>query len=218
MPLRWKRRSRHCLRPHPQMSSPLEAPRYHAPAKENDPAYVLADHLRIATHVQPLGTAPRHSRRSPRCGAKNKNKERAGPQPSQAFQNLSRALTPAACPPGRPSMFTGPCPGSRRCPGPPRRRGIGVAASLAEHAHVVGRPGSKPNGDVTIDYVGPLENAALVISRVHRGEKRLVFCDSRARVELLPPACVTRRADVCLSQLPERCRPEAGGRSISARL
>lgn len=52
-------------------------------------------------------------------------------------------------------------------------------------ARVVGRLGSTPDGKATIDYVGSLENAALVISRMHRGEKRLVFCDSRARVERL---------------------------------
>ena len=39
--------------------------------------------------------------------------------------------------------------------------------------------------DVHLDYVGSLQNAAIVISRLHRGEKRLVFCDSRARVEEL---------------------------------
>ena len=39
--------------------------------------------------------------------------------------------------------------------------------------------------DVVLDYVGNLDNAATVISRLHRGEKRLVFCDSRARVEQL---------------------------------
>lgn len=39
--------------------------------------------------------------------------------------------------------------------------------------------------DVQLDYVGNLENAAVVISRLYRGEKRLVFCDSRARVEKL---------------------------------
>jgi ATP-dependent Lhr-like helicase len=39
--------------------------------------------------------------------------------------------------------------------------------------------------DVQLDYVGSLPNAALVISRLHRGEKRLVFCDSHARVEEL---------------------------------
>lgn len=39
--------------------------------------------------------------------------------------------------------------------------------------------------DVTLDYVGNLDNAAIVISLLHRGEKRLVFCDSRSRVESL---------------------------------
>ena len=39
--------------------------------------------------------------------------------------------------------------------------------------------------EIEIDWVGNLRNAALVISRLHRGEKRLVFCDSRARVEEL---------------------------------
>ncbi len=39
--------------------------------------------------------------------------------------------------------------------------------------------------DIQIDYVGSLDNAATVISRLHRGEKRLVFCDSRRQVEEL---------------------------------
>lgn len=39
--------------------------------------------------------------------------------------------------------------------------------------------------DVTLDHVGSLRNAATVISRLHAGEKRLVFCDSRSRVEEL---------------------------------
>ena len=41
------------------------------------------------------------------------------------------------------------------------------------------------DADVQLDYVGSLENAAVVISRLHRGEKRLVFVDSRARAERL---------------------------------
>ncbi len=41
------------------------------------------------------------------------------------------------------------------------------------------------DADVQLDYVGSLQNAALVISRVHCGEKRLVFVDSRARAEQL---------------------------------
>jgi ATP-dependent Lhr-like helicase len=42
--------------------------------------------------------------------------------------------------------------------------------------------------EISLDYVGNLENAAIVISRMHRGEKRLVFCDSRSRVEELASA------------------------------
>jgi len=39
--------------------------------------------------------------------------------------------------------------------------------------------------EVQLDYVGSLHNAAVVISRLHRGEKRLVFVDSRSRAEEL---------------------------------
>ena len=41
------------------------------------------------------------------------------------------------------------------------------------------------SAEVKLDYVGSLQNAAVVISRLHRGEKRLVFVDSRARAEQL---------------------------------
>lgn len=50
---------------------------------------------------------------------------------------------------------------------------------------VVGSASVSTDADVTIDYVGTLENAATVISRLHRGEKRLVFCDSRSSAEQL---------------------------------
>ena len=39
------------------------------------------------------------------------------------------------------------------------------------------------SASVYLDYVGGVRNAAKVVSALHRGEKRLVFCDSRARVE-----------------------------------
>lgn len=42
-----------------------------------------------------------------------------------------------------------------------------------------------PPGDIQVDYVGSLENAATVIAALHRGEKRLVFCESRRQVEKL---------------------------------
>ncbi|MEK9509021.1 DEAD/DEAH box helicase [Gemmatimonadota bacterium Y43] len=54
--------------------------------------------------------------------------------------------------------------------------------------------GARREPEVTLDFVGSLENAAIVISRLHRGEKRLVFVDSRARVEQL--AVALRELDV----------------------
>ncbi|WP_328934067.1 MULTISPECIES: DEAD/DEAH box helicase [unclassified Streptomyces] len=42
-----------------------------------------------------------------------------------------------------------------------------------------------PPGDIQVDYVGSLENAATVIAALHGGEKRLVFCESRRQVEKL---------------------------------
>lgn len=50
---------------------------------------------------------------------------------------------------------------------------------------VVGSSSVSTDADVTVDHVGSLDNAAVVISRLHRGEKRLVFCDSRAASERL---------------------------------
>lgn len=37
--------------------------------------------------------------------------------------------------------------------------------------------------DLTVDWVQSVPNAARVVSKLHRGEKRLVFADSRSRVE-----------------------------------
>jgi ATP-dependent Lhr-like helicase len=48
-----------------------------------------------------------------------------------------------------------------------------------------GETRKEPEQDVQLDYVGTVENAAKVIAQLHRGEKRLVFCDSRRLVELL---------------------------------
>lgn len=53
---------------------------------------------------------------------------------------------------------------------------------------------SATDADVQLDFVGSLANAAVVISRLHRGEKRLVFVDSRSRAEQL--ASSLRQLDV----------------------
>ncbi len=48
--------------------------------------------------------------------------------------------------------------------------------------------GGTQSPGVTIDHVGTRDNAATVISRLHRGEKRLVFIDSRDGAERLTHA------------------------------
>jgi ATP-dependent Lhr-like helicase len=55
----------------------------------------------------------------------------------------------------------------------------------AGERQIVGSSSVSTDADVTIDHVGSIANAATVISRLHRGSKRLVFCDSRSRVEEL---------------------------------
>jgi ATP-dependent helicase Lhr and Lhr-like helicase len=60
-------------------------------------------------------------------------------------------------------------------------------ASVAEQP-AADTPTTRPPGEVEIDYVGSVSNAAKVIAALHRGEKRLVFCDSRQLVEELGTA------------------------------
>ncbi len=52
---------------------------------------------------------------------------------------------------------------------------------------VVVREESSPpvTPEITVDYVGSMDNAATVISRLHRGKKRLVFAESRRSAEEL---------------------------------
>ncbi|EHQ53311.1 Lhr-like helicase [Ectothiorhodospira sp. PHS-1] len=59
-----------------------------------------------------------------------------------------------------------------------------LAGGQQQSCHVIDPPAPVTvETQVELDWVGSLENAALVISRLYRGEKRLVFVDSRARVE-----------------------------------
>ena len=64
---------------------------------------------------------------------------------------------------------------------------LGWLTSGAESTGMVIVPngGGAMHSDIEVDYVGSLSNAAIVISRLHRGEKRLIFCDSRSQVESL---------------------------------
>ena len=80
---------------------------------------------------------------------------------------------------------------------------IGPAAgpALVVDGAVVGVPGpvAPPPGDVELDYVGSVSNAATVIAALHRGEKRLVFCDSRQLVEEIGAALRERGVTTFLS-------------------
>jgi len=64
---------------------------------------------------------------------------------------------------------------------------------------VVGSASVSTDADVTIDHVSSLENAATVISRLHRGQKRLVFCDSRSSAEQLSSMLRTHEVRTFLS-------------------
>lgn len=60
-----------------------------------------------------------------------------------------------------------------------------VAGREAPRLVVAGAAASAVEVDVQVDHVGKLANVALVVARLHQGEKRLVFCDSRGQVEAL---------------------------------
>src|SRR5205085_823112 len=51
-----------------------------------------------------------------------------------------------------------------------------LAVSTGERRRVVEVAGGSGEAELMIDFVGNLGNAARVISELHRGEKRLVFC------------------------------------------
>jgi ATP-dependent Lhr-like helicase len=58
-------------------------------------------------------------------------------------------------------------------------RGSGLEGQVIS----AGDPPAAP--ELTLDYVGSVENAAVVIASLHHGEKRLAFCESRAQAEEL---------------------------------
>lgn len=118
---------------------------------------------------------------------------------------------------------------SRVCGRPLQRVGlsatVGNPAELLDWLQGAGR-GSRPStvvvpqvggpaagADIELDYVGSVDNAATVLASLHRGEKRLVFCDSRALVEKLGTALRERGVTTFLSHaslsVDERRQAEA---------
>ena len=63
--------------------------------------------------------------------------------------------------------------------------GAGAGAGAVAVAAAGGDPDAVPPGEIELDYVGSLPNAATVIAGLHAGEKRLVFCEARRTVEEL---------------------------------
>jgi len=106
---------------------------------------------------------------------------------------------------GNPDELLGWLQGSGRG----QRPGVVVAPGVGPVPGVA--PGLPP-GDVELDYVGSVTNAATVIASLHRGEKRLVFCDSRQLVEEIGAALRERGVTTFLSHaslpLNERRRAE----------
>lgn len=60
-------------------------------------------------------------------------------------------------------------------------------------------PTARRAPEVQLDFVISLTNAAKIISLLHQGEKRLVFCDSRSRVEQLALLLRTRGVETFVS-------------------
>lgn len=71
---------------------------------------------------------------------------------------------------------------------------------------------NEPEQVIQLDYVGTVQNAAKVTAQLYRGDKRLVFCDSKRLVEMLGAGLLARGVTTHLVQaslsLDERRRAE----------
>lgn len=89
----------------------------------------------------------------------------------------------------------------------------GSNADAGAPARVVVGEGALPvQPDVTLDFVGSVENAATVLSRIFLGDKRLVFCESRSQAEELAFALRSNQVETYVSHsslsVDERRRSE----------
>ncbi|MER6630969.1 DEAD/DEAH box helicase [Streptomyces sp. NPDC000987] len=88
----------------------------------------------------------------------------------------------------RPGQVVAPgvaLPGSGTAAAPPSAAEPSAAGPSAAEPSAARPATASPPGDIELDYVGSVANAATVVAALHRGEKRLVFCESRRTVEEL---------------------------------
>ena len=87
-----------------------------------------------------------------------------------------------------------------------------LSGSSLRPQRVVDPGGARRPPELALDFVGTLDNAALLIERLYPGTRRLVFVDSRRRVEELGHRLSQRGVDVYLSHsslaLSERAAAE----------
>jgi ATP-dependent helicase Lhr and Lhr-like helicase len=76
---------------------------------------------------------------------------------------------------------------------------VWLSGSSTRQHEVVSPGGAASAPSLRLDHVGNLENAALMIDRLHPGTRRLVFVDSRRRVEALGDHLQRRGVNVTLS-------------------
>lgn len=74
-----------------------------------------------------------------------------------------------------------------------------LSGSSLRPQRVVDPGGARKPPELALDFVGTLDNAALLIDRLYPGTRRLVFVDSRRRVEELGHRLSQRGVDVYLS-------------------
>lgn len=131
--------------------------------------------------------------------------------PGVGTQDLRKPAGEAASPgepggkPGSPPATAGATPPATVPPGTKPGSPPATAGAVP--------PAAVPPGDVQLDYVGSVGNAATVIAALHRGEKRLVFCESRKLVEELGESLRAKGVTTFLSHaslsVDERRRAEA---------
>ena len=108
--------------------------------------------------------------------------------------------------------------------GPPADRLVGdgrqpggccVAVGSRRGGCVVGQPAPAAGGEITARPCRLARQRGEVISRVYRGEKRLVFCDSRTKVERLASALRSQASTPSCRTAPLASMSAAGPKRLS---